>query len=136
MKRLFIIFLILGIAISQVSTEHVYVWSVMNNRFTLVELTGLTREGNILTIKPTDSYKSGVGINFVRSEGQPTVISVDTASFYMWVPPPTGPGECKSSTPISDQKILSIDTKGILYVCVPDENKIGHWGRTPLEFTW
>lgn len=136
--------LVLGLAVSQTSTEKAYVWTLEGNQMKLREITGVvwnaaTKTWSVPASQPTEAYTRGQGINMVRVAGQPTVIEVDTAAFYMWVAPPSVPGPCRSSVPISDQKILASDS-AYLYVCVPYKDATGdpatRWGRAPLEFTW
>ena len=134
--------LAISLGVSQISTERVYIWTLIGNRFALTEVTGLTRVGSALTVPvqpPGETLKAGQGIILVRSQGQPTEILVDTASFWMQMSAPSGPGACRTSTPSSSQRIMA-QSGGFLYVCVPPEDPATEttwrWGRAPLEFTW
>lgn len=130
--------MVIGLAVSQTSTEKAYIWTYNSGRFALTEVTGLTRVGGALTVSSGESVKGGPGIIVTRVSGQPAEIAVDTAAFYMWVSPPSAPGECRSSVPISDQKILAQDD-AFVYLCVPttvNGVKTTRWGRAPLEFAW
>jgi len=137
-KVMIVALLALGLGVSQTSTEKVYIWTYNNGRFALSEVTGLVRVGGALTVPSGESVKGGQGIIITRVSGQPVEIAVDTAAFYMWVAAPTAPGECRSSVPISDQKVLANDD-AYLYVCAPtviNGMKTTRWGRAPLEFSW
>lgn len=125
----------------QTTSDKAYIWTFSGGYFKLLEVVGMTRTATgwaMPTATPGDTITYGQGIVLTRVPGQPVVVSIDTGQFYMWVSPPTSPGECRSTQPLSDQKILAHDSK-FLYVCAPysDGNTKGtRWGRTPLEFSW
>lgn len=134
--------LVIGLGVSQVSTEKDYIWVLIGNRFTLTEVTGLVRNGNVLTVPPAqvgETYKAGQGIIFTHVPGQPTEISVETPAFWMNVDAPLAPGPCPLSVPASDQRYMA-QKGGFLYVCVPYPDSVAgtlwKWGRAPLEFAW
>lgn len=123
------------------TTDRLFVYTLTTSGFYLQEITGMVRTATgwaVPTATPGDTIARGDGISLTRVPGQPVVVSIDTGQFYMWVSPPTSPGECRSTQPLSDQKILAHDSQ-FLYVCAPysDGNTKGtRWGRTPLEFSW
>ena len=134
--------LAIGLGVSQISTEKTYVWVLSGNRFTLTQVTGLIRNGSVLTVpaaQPSETFSAGPGIVLVRVPGQPTQISVETTSFWLRMSAPPGPGACATATPGSDQRAMA-ELNGFLYVCVPPEDPVAgttwRWARAPLEFNW
>lgn len=141
MRKLIIAAIVaLGLGVSQTSTERVYAWTFDGRNFALREIVGLTRTASgwaIPAAPAAETFRAGQGIVLVRTPGQPTEISVETAAFWLWAPAPTGPGPCRVSDPDSDQRSLA-EGGGYVYMCVPNPTAPGlyRWGRAPLEFAW
>ncbi|MEN6535587.1 MAG: hypothetical protein ABFD89_18130 [Bryobacteraceae bacterium] len=128
--------LVLGLAVSQTSTEPAYVLVPVARGYKLVRITGLVSNADGSYSVPQqaapETFTNGTGITFERVNGQPTKISVETTSFWMTVYP-TAPltGACRASSPQSDQRYMAVDAKH-LYVCAPDGSGGYAWRTVPF----
>lgn len=132
--------LVLGLAVSQTSTERAYVWTLSGTSMQLREITGMTwnaatRTWSIPVAAPAQQYSFGSGFITATPNGSTvTQVSLDTAYVMYRGSAPTAPGACALT---NGTGVMALDA-GYLYVCSPNPAQAGtfRWGRAPMEFTW